>query len=54
MIIKHNNINKLDISKNNFVLLHGKNEGLKNDVISEFILNNRDNEVFKYDEKEIT
>ena len=53
MIIKHNNINKLDISKNNFVLLHGKNEGLKNDVISEFILNNRDNEVFKYDEKEI-
>ncbi len=53
MIIKYNELNRVDTKIYNFVLLHGKNEGLKDEKISEFISKNNDNKIFKYDEKEI-
>ena len=53
MIIKFYEINKINFIINNLILLHGKNEGLKNDTIIEFISKNKDNKIFKYDEKEI-
>ena len=53
MIIKSYEINKIDYSTNNLILLHGKNEGLKNEIEFEFISKNKDNKIFKYDEKEI-
>tara|TARA_B100000900_G_scaffold351859_1_gene319201 strand:- start:299 stop:1294 length:996 start_codon:yes stop_codon:yes gene_type:complete len=52
MIIKSNDINNVDISINNLILLHGKNEGLKNEIISK-LLKKKDEKIFKYDEKEI-
>ena len=33
MIIKYFELNKLDIGKKKFILLHGKNDGLKNEEI---------------------
>ena len=53
MIIKFYEINKINFIINNLILLHGKNEGLKNETIIEFISKNKDNKIFKYDEKEI-
>ncbi len=53
MILKSYEINKLNFSTNNFILMHGKNEGLKSEVINEFSLKNKDNTIYKYDEKEI-
>ena len=51
MIFKSYQINKIDISQNKYVLLHGKNENLRNTVIKELTKNK--NEVLFYDEKEI-
>ena len=53
MILKSYEINKLNFSTNNFILMDGKNEGLKSEVINEFSLKNKDNTIYKYDEKEI-
>ena len=53
MILKFYETNKIDFSINNLILLHGKNEGLKNEIIFEFKSKNKDNKIFKYDEKEI-
>ena len=53
MIIKFYEINKINLIINNLILLHGKNEGLKNETIIEFISKSKDNKIFKYDEKEI-
>jgi DNA polymerase-3 subunit delta len=53
MIIKFYEINKINFIINNLILLHGKNEGLKNETIIEFISKNKENKIFKYDEKEI-
>ena len=53
MIIKYSELNRIDSKIYNFVLLHGKNEGLKNEKISEFILKSKNSKIFKYDEKEI-
>ena len=51
MIFKSYQINKIDISQNKYVLLHGKNENLRNTAIKELTKNK--NEVLFYDEKEI-
>ena len=53
MILKFYEVNKINFSNNNLILLHGKNEGLKKDTISEFISRNKDNKIFNYDENEI-
>ena len=53
MIKKYYEINKLDLSNYKFVLLHGNNEGLKNEIISELTLKNSKYKFLKYDEKEI-
>ena len=51
MILKFYELNKVNLEKNNFFLLYGKNEGLKNEVINNIVKNKKS--VFKYDEKEI-
>ena len=53
MIIKYYEVNKINISKNRYILFYGKNDGLKSEKNSEIISLNRENKVFKYDEKEI-
>ena len=51
MIIKSSDISKLDLNKNNFVLLYGKNEGFKKEAIK-IILKNKQN-ILRYDEQEV-
>ena len=52
MILKYFEINKLDLQKKNFILFHGKNEGLQNEEIIKlkFKINR---EITNYDEKQI-
>ena len=40
MILKNFELNKLDADKFNLLLLHGKNEGLQNDIIENYFLKN--------------
>ncbi|MDB2580352.1 DNA polymerase III subunit delta [Candidatus Pelagibacter bacterium] len=51
MIIKSFEIDKINIDRNNFILLYGKNEGLKNETINK-LLKNKSN-IIRYDENEI-
>ena len=51
MIIKSYEIDKIDFNKNNLILLYGKNEGLKKQVINKFIKNQ--SEILSYEEKDI-
>ena len=51
MIIKYFETNKINVENTKKILLYGKNEGLKNEVIENF-LNKREN-VYYYEEKEI-
>tara|TARA_B100001939_G_scaffold300928_1_gene277165 strand:- start:438 stop:1439 length:1002 start_codon:yes stop_codon:yes gene_type:complete len=51
MIIKSQEINNINLKKNKFFLLYGKNEGLKKETILK-ILKNKD-EISSYDEKEV-
>ena len=54
MIIKSYEANKLDIQITNCILLYGDNEGFKNQVIIENVINkNKDKKVEKYEENEI-
>ena len=41
MIIKTQDIKNIDIKKNQFILLYGKNDGLKNQVINDLFKNKR-------------
>ena len=41
MIIKHFELSKIDINKNNFILFYGKNEGLKNETLNNLIKKNK-------------
>ncbi len=50
MIVKHFQFNSDLLNKNNFFLLYGNNEGLKNEIIDNL---KKNEEVFIYDEKEI-
>ncbi len=53
MIAKPHELNKLIISKTNFFLFHGQNEGLKNEILEKnFKLNFKD-QVFTYSENEV-
>ncbi len=51
MIIKHFEIKKLNFEKNNLVLLYGKNEGLKKEILSTII--NNTSTIITYEENEI-
>ena len=51
MIVKSYEINKI-INKYNFYLIHGKNQGLKNETIKTILKKNKD-KVFSYEEKQI-
>ena len=51
MILKSYEINKINQNINHFVLLYGKNDGLKNEAIN--ILNKDKNSISNYEEKEI-
>ena len=51
MILKSFELNKIDLLKNKMILLYGKNEGHKNEIISNITKKNKN--ISKYDEKEI-
>ena len=51
MIIKSFETNKIKLNKNKFVLLHGKNEGFKSEVINNLLREKK--EIKRYEEKEI-
>ena len=51
MIIKLFELKKINLEKNNLILLYGKNEGLKNQEIKN--LTNENDKVFAYEEKEV-
>ena len=51
MIIKSFEINKINLKKNNLILLYGKNEGFKKQVINKLI--NKQRNVSSYEEKDI-
>ena len=53
MIIKSYEINKINTLKNRFILLHGKNEGLQDEITSSLLSKNKNSKILKYDEKEI-
>ena len=52
MILKYFELNKLNFNKTNFLLLHGKNEGYKNEEIKK-ITKNLKRKIKNYDEKQI-
>ena len=51
MIIKHFNLNKIELTKNKFVLFYGKNDGLKKESLN--MLLKKFNNVSFFEEKEI-
>ena len=51
MILKHYEINKINLDHNKFILFYGKNEGLKNDSIKNLLKDK--NKTLRYDEKDI-
>ena len=53
MIIKSNDMEKIDLDKNQYILLYGINEGAKADEISSLLLKNKDKTIARYEEKEI-
>ena len=52
MIIKSYEINKIDFNRVNIILLHGQNQGAKEEIISK-ILSEKNQFLSKYDEKEV-
>mgnify|MGYP001413310363 CR=1 FL=1 len=52
MIIKSYEINKIDFNRVNIILLHGQNQGAKEEIISK-ILSEKNQFLSKYGEKEV-
>ena len=52
MIIKSYEINKIELSKFNFFLFYGKNEGAQTEIINQYFMNNFKGKLSKYDENE--
>ncbi len=50
MIIKHFEINKINLSDHNFYLFYGKNEGLKKEIINNIFVKNKESEILRYEE----
>jgi len=53
MIVKEFEFNKINVNNYNLYLFHGKNEGLKKEIISQIISKNENLEIQKLDEKQI-
>ena len=53
MIVKTFQLEKLKELKSPFFLLYGENNGQKNDIINNFLLNDYKNNVIKYEESEV-
>ena len=53
MIIKSFELEKIKISSSNIHLIYGSNEGIKDDLITNYYLKNFNGEILKYDEQEI-
>ena len=53
MILKNFELNKINIKKNNYFLLHGNNKGFINQVIKENFINRFNDNVYNYDESEV-
>ena len=53
MIIKSFELNKINNSECRLFLLYGLNEGFKIEIIKKYFLENFENEIFRYEEKEI-
>ena len=53
MIIKSFELDKLNLIKSNLHLIYGNNEGIKEDIINKYYLNNFDGDVLRYEEQEI-
>ena len=53
MIIKSFELDKLKSLRSTSHLIYGNNEGIKDDIISDYYLKNFDGDVLKYDEQEI-
>ena len=53
MIIKSFSHNEIKKSNSQFYLLYGENEGLKNEIIQKFFLNDFQGELIRYDENQI-
>ena len=51
MILRYYEINKVDLTKNNIILLYGKNEGAKNEAINSLVKDKSD--TFRYDQNEV-
>ncbi len=51
MILKSFELNKIDLQKNKMILLYGKNEGHKNEIV--LALTKKNKNISNYDEKEI-
>jgi len=54
MIVKSFDLSKINIKQKNFVLFYGENEGLKKELIKDFIEKHYSKNIYRYDEKEIT
>jgi len=52
MILKHYQINKINLDINKIILFYGKNEGLKSQEINNILKKNKSN-IFNYEEKDI-
>ena len=50
MIIKSYETHKIDLNKNRFILIYGKNEGLKEEIKKNLFKNNN---ILIYEEKEV-
>ena len=53
MIVKHFELDKIDLKKNFFFLFHGENQGLKNEIIEKKFKQNYVENTYYYDENEI-
>jgi DNA polymerase-3 subunit delta len=53
MIVKHFELNKIDLKKKSFFLFHGENQGLKNEIIEKKFKKNYTDNVYIYDENEV-
>tara|TARA_B100002052_G_C15331632_1_gene354378 strand:+ start:211 stop:435 length:225 start_codon:yes stop_codon:yes gene_type:complete len=51
MIIKHYDLNKIELNKAKLILFYGKNHGLKNESVNLIFKNSK--QIFKYDEKDV-
>ena len=53
MIIKSFELEKIKSYNSNLHLIYGNNEGIKEDIVSKYYLENFSGEILKYDEQEV-